>query len=88
MSKMSKKIKLYQLTSCNNPTSVGYNFVNTISPLKIEVIKGLENEELNKIFFFSTLRSSLIKDIKEEDNKVTIYTLNTEYIFEEFEERT
>ena len=83
---MIKDNKKYQLISCNNPTSAGYNFVAIISPLQIGVIKGLENEELNKIFFFSRLRSSLIKDIKEEDNKIIIQILNTEYVFEEVKE--
>ena len=86
MIKENKRYHKYKLISCNNPTSAGYDFVDVISLLQIEVVKGLENEELNKIFFFSRLRSSLIKDVKEEDNKVIIYTLNTEYVFEEVKE--
>ena len=82
----------YKLVSCNNPLSEGYQKRGKTDYLQLLEFKYANKvdriDKVNKVFWFGSLssgglRSSLIKDIKKEDNKVIIQTLNTEYIFEE-----
>ena len=85
--------KKYKLMHCNNPSSVGFNYIGLTNYLEIislegkEEKEGIEDTDTKSLFFFGSLRSSLIKDIKEEITKQTvkviIQTLNTKYIFEE-----
>jgi len=80
------KGKKYKLISCNNPSSAGFNFIGLTNYLEIVSLGG-EGTNIESHFFFGSLRSSLIKDIKEEITKQTvkviIQTLNTKYTFEE-----
>lgn len=79
----------YKLINCDNPLSEGYKKRGKTDYLQLLEFKYTNKEDkINKVFWFGSLssgglRSSLIKDIKKEDNKVIIQTLNTEYIFEE-----
>ena len=90
------KGKKYKLISCNNPSSAGFNFIGLTNHLEVVSLGGKEEEDgiegtnIESLFFFGSLRSSLIKDIKEDikqtieqTTKVIIQTLNTKYIFEE-----
>ena len=97
------KSKRYKLIRCDNPLSVGFNYIGLTKYLEIVSLEG-EKEKDNaegingtkSLFFFGSLRSSLIKDIKVKEyagvdkvskltkpTKLVIQTLNTEYIFEE-----
>ena len=79
----------YKLINCNNPLSAGYKWIGKTDYLQLLEFKYTDKDDkINKVFWFGSLssgglRSSLIKDIKKQANKVIIQTLNTEYIFEE-----
>lgn len=66
------KPKLYKMTHCSNPNSVGMQYVGDVSPLYID-----------EIFLFSDMYSSTIKSVTRDEHVVTIQTLNTEYTFKE-----
>lgn len=65
------KIKC-SMTSCSNRESFGFQRLGNTSVLDI-------NE---KCFYFDGLRSSLIKAILFDENKIIIQTRNTKYTFE------
>ena len=62
------KGKKYKLISCDNPSSAGFNFIGLTNHLEVVSLGG-EGTNTESLFFFGSLRSSLIKDIKEEVDK-------------------
>jgi hypothetical protein len=66
------KPKIYKMTYCSNPTSIGMQYVGVRSPLIIA-----------EIFYFSDMYSSNIQSIEHNNDTTIIQTKNTEYHFKE-----
>ena len=66
------KPKLYKMTHCSNPNSIGMQYVGVTSPLVIA-----------EIFRFSDMYSSTIQSVTRDEDVTTITTRNTEYVFKE-----
>lgn len=64
------KPKLYKMTHCSNPNSVGMQYVGITSPLVVA-----------EIFYFSDMYSSNIQSIEHTNDMMIIQTKNTEYHF-------
>lgn len=60
-----------KMTACDNPTSVGQDYVGQTADLAV-----------GNIFLFSTMYSSTIEHTHIHENIITIKTLNTVYTFE------
>lgn len=67
--------KLYEMTHCSNPASVGIQYVGVIATLTIK-----------DRFYFSNLFSSTIQDVDTDGGTTIIKTRNTEYPFKEIED--
>ena len=70
-----ENVKLHKMVACDNPDSVGYQYLNAIGVL--------QHDGVGRSFLFSSMYSSTIKAIKQEDDLTTITTRNTIYIFKD-----
>jgi len=73
---------IYEMMSCDNNRSVGIHYVGRKGYLEIL------NKGTWSIFYFNDMVCSCIESVFEEDDIMTIKTMNTTYVFQEssFEE--
>ena len=61
-----------KMIDCNNPSSAGYAYVGKTGVLTIA----------DSVFYFNSLRSSVIQSTLRHEDKLIIKTLNTTYTFQ------
>lgn len=63
---------MFKMIGCDNQGSVGYKYLGVVAKFNYN----------GNIFTFDSMYSSTVKSIVVEDNKMTVQTRNTKYIFE------